>query len=120
MGHSGHTDQPRVRAHTEQCAWRARAQVRKLLRRRHGIDRGIPVVLSTEKPRCKLVDMTGGGNLADFQARVCQLVASTAASNHEPSQPGGTFDSISTLAGFYAPEGHLSSRHSRALRVPHQ
>ncbi len=43
------------------------AQVRKLLRRRHGIDRGIPVVLSTEKPRCKLVDMTGGGNLSDFQ-----------------------------------------------------
>ena len=28
------------------------------------------MVLSTEKPRCKLVDMTGGGNLADFQARV--------------------------------------------------
>ena len=45
-----------------------RAQVRKLLRRQHGIDRGIPVVLSTERPRCKLVDMTGGGNLADFQA----------------------------------------------------
>ena len=51
------------------------AQVRKLLRRRHGIDRGIPVVLSTEKPRCKLVDMTGGGNLADFQARVTACFA---------------------------------------------
>ncbi len=48
--------------------------MRKLLRRRHGIDRGIPVVLSTEKPRCKLVDMSGGGNLSDFQVSSSCLV----------------------------------------------
>lgn len=29
----------------------------------------LQVLLSTEKPRCRLVDNTGGGNLSDFQVR---------------------------------------------------
>lgn len=49
------------------------AQVRKQLRRRHGIDKGIPVLMSSEKPRCGLVDMSGGeGNLLDYQVRFLQ------------------------------------------------
>ena len=45
-------------------------QVRKQLRRRHGIDTGIPVLMSTEKPRCALVDMSGGkGSLLDYQVQ---------------------------------------------------
>ena len=42
--------------------------VRHRLRREHGIEAGVPVLLSTEKPRCALVPGQGG-NLLDYQAR---------------------------------------------------
>ncbi|KAJ9505283.1 hypothetical protein QJQ45_027866, partial [Haematococcus lacustris] len=44
--------------------------LRLRLKRDHGISWGVPVLLSTEKPRCKLVaseEMMASGNLADFQ-----------------------------------------------------
>ena len=45
--------------------------VRHRLRREHGIEAGVPVLLSTEKPRCALVPAEGG-NLLDYQASVSQ------------------------------------------------
>lgn len=42
--------------------------VRQRLRRDHGIDAGVPVVLSTEKPRCALVPISEvGNNPLDYQ-----------------------------------------------------
>lgn len=42
--------------------------VRHRLRAQHGIDRGMQVLMSTERPRCRLVDNTGGAaSLSDFQ-----------------------------------------------------
>ncbi len=44
--------------------------VRHRLKRKHGIAQGIPVLLSTEKPLSKLVDVpAGGANPADYQVR---------------------------------------------------
>ena len=48
--------------------------VRHRLRRAHGIGSGVPVLLSTEKPRCGLVPAEGA-NLADYQA--CSAVHSS-------------------------------------------
>ncbi len=42
--------------------------VRHRLRREHGLEAGIPVLLSVEKPRCALVPGQPG-NLLDYQAR---------------------------------------------------
>ena len=41
--------------------------VRHRLKRAHGINSGVPVLLSTEKPRCGLVPAEGT-NLTDYQA----------------------------------------------------
>lgn len=43
------------------------------LRREHGIAGGIPVLLSTERPRCQLVSLVDmeGGNPLDYQVCAC-------------------------------------------------
>ena len=52
----------------ESSADRLARAVRARLRRDHGIEAGIPVVLSTERPRCALVPAGGpGANPLDYQ-----------------------------------------------------
>ena len=42
--------------------------VRQHLKRKHGVESGIPVLLSTERPRCKLVPVEAvGPNPLDYQ-----------------------------------------------------
>ena len=65
-------DPSRVRiADISDCAVDPLARtVRRGLRKRHGIAEGIPMVLSTERPRCQLVDVDGlDGNPLDYQVR---------------------------------------------------
>ena len=90
----------RVGKYVRARQWSPLVQVRKLLRRRHGIDRGISVVLSTEKPRCKLVDMTGGGNLSDFQV-----------SQHHPAMPSAHSSKTVSIT----PHAELGSSISRVI-----
>lgn len=48
--------------------------VRRGLRKRHGIADGIPVVLSTERPRCHLLPVEElGGNPLDYQVQQALL-----------------------------------------------
>ena len=52
----------------ESSADRLARAVRARLRREHGIESGIPVVLSTERPRCELVPAgEPGANPLDYQ-----------------------------------------------------
>lgn len=45
------------------------------LRTEYGVHGGVPVLLSTEKPRCKLVSMVDmeAGNPLDYQARATRV-----------------------------------------------
>lgn len=60
----------------ESSADRLARAVRHRLRRGHGIEDGIPVVLSTERPRCELVPAGDdpAANPLDYQARARRRV----------------------------------------------
>ena len=73
-------DPGRVRiADISDCAMDPLARtVRRGLRKRHGIADGIPVVLSTERPRCQLQPVDDlDGNPLDYQARLLGWMSDT-------------------------------------------
>lgn len=61
--------------HRSPCATVCVCAARARLRKQHDINGGIPVLLSTEKPRCKLVSLADmeAGNPLDYQVRLCLL-----------------------------------------------
>lgn len=65
--------------HHESLGCQVRGAVACLLRlrRQYGIETGVPILLSTERPRCKLVaseEVLAATDRRDYQARVCGAV----------------------------------------------
>ncbi len=72
--------------------------VRHRLSRQLGIREGIPVLLSTEKPRCRLVPIEEvGENPLDYQVCGLALVAGSSQQRDALQSPCSTADSEATL-----------------------